>query len=114
MASSLIPINQATIDELQTLKGIGPKRAGRIVRYRLEVSRIDDVYHLANAAGIGVKQANSLSAYVEWHGGKITPAALLTPALTLTGSYLLVFMASERSVLISNRQPSCCTTRPCF
>ncbi|MCH7741037.1 MAG: helix-hairpin-helix domain-containing protein [Proteobacteria bacterium] len=91
MASSLIPINQATIDELQTLKGIGPKRAGRIVRYRLEVSRIDDVYHLANAAGIGVKQANSLSAYVEWHGGKITPAALLAPALTLTGSYLLVF-----------------------
>ena len=91
MASSLIPINQATIDELQALKGIGPKRAGRIVRYRLEVSMINDVYHLATAAGIGVKQANALSTYVEWHGGQFKPAALLAPALLLLGTYLLAF-----------------------
>ncbi|MBQ62176.1 MAG: hypothetical protein CMQ19_08880 [Gammaproteobacteria bacterium] len=60
----MIPINQATIDELQTLKGIGPKRAERILRYRLEVSKIANVYDLATSAGISLKQANTLSTLV--------------------------------------------------
>jgi competence ComEA-like helix-hairpin-helix protein len=91
VASSLIPINQATVKELQALRGIGPKRAGRIVRYREEVSSINNVYELATAAGMGVKQANSLSTSIEWHETQFKAATLLVPSLTFAGSYLLVF-----------------------
>ncbi|MCZ6504031.1 MAG: helix-hairpin-helix domain-containing protein [Gammaproteobacteria bacterium] len=91
MASSLIPINQATVEELQELRGIGPKRAERIVRYRLEVSKIINVYDLATAAGMSLKQANTLSMSLEWHGGQFKSASLVAPTLTFIGSYLLVF-----------------------
>ncbi|MBQ76287.1 MAG: hypothetical protein CMQ20_14870 [Gammaproteobacteria bacterium] len=103
MSSSLIPVNQATIDELQVLKGIGPKRAERILRYRLEVSKIANVYDLATAAGISLKQANTLSTLVAWHGGQFKATSLLAPAVTFIGSYLLViYSVSEISFRLNS------------
>ena len=52
---SRININTATSQELQTLRGIGPALAGRIVEYRQTVGRFSTVDDLTNVKGIGEK-----------------------------------------------------------
>lgn len=52
-ASSLITINEATVQELQVLSHIGPKRAERIVSYRQNVEPIGSERMLAIASGLG-------------------------------------------------------------
>lgn len=49
----IIPINSATIDELQTLPGIGPALAERIIAYREENGPFADVEALDAVSGIG-------------------------------------------------------------
>lgn len=51
---SLISINSATIEELQTLPGIGPALAGRIVEYRKE-HPFQSLEELKDVKGIGDK-----------------------------------------------------------
>jgi competence ComEA-like helix-hairpin-helix protein len=89
-ASSLIPINQATVIDLQSLHGIGPKRAERIVRYREEVSDIGNIHDLATATGMSLKQAGPLSQLVEWASPQPAFRIIATPILTIAGSFLLV------------------------
>ena len=48
-----INVNQASEEELQTLPGIGPTLAGRIVEYRRTVGPFQTVDDLANVKGIG-------------------------------------------------------------
>ena len=50
-----ININTATSQELQTLRGIGPVRAQRIVEYRQRFGRFSTVDDLTNVKGIGEK-----------------------------------------------------------
>ncbi|MCU0499569.1 MAG: ComEA family DNA-binding protein [Anaerolineae bacterium] len=51
--SEIININQATQAELETLPGIGPSLAARIIAYRTENGRITDLDDLDNVSGIG-------------------------------------------------------------
>ncbi|MFI9653016.1 helix-hairpin-helix domain-containing protein [Guyparkeria halopsychrophila] len=54
-AAEPLDINQASVAELETLKGIGPVYAERIVDYRAEQGRFESVDQLADVQGIGDK-----------------------------------------------------------
>ncbi|WP_124061254.1 helix-hairpin-helix domain-containing protein [Gordonibacter sp. Marseille-P4307] len=50
-----VNVNTATVDELQSLNGIGPSLAKRIVAYRTEHGRFSAVDQLTEVPGIGQK-----------------------------------------------------------
>ena len=54
-AAGPVDLNQASVAELVTLKGIGPVYAERIVDYRAEHGRFDSVDQLTEVRGIGAK-----------------------------------------------------------
>lgn len=54
-ADGLLNINTAGSDELQTLKGVGPVTAQRIIDYRNQIGRFDNVDQLLEVKGIGEK-----------------------------------------------------------
>lgn len=51
----LVDINSAGLEELQTLNGVGPAIAQRIIDYRTQVGRFDSVDQLLEVNGIGAK-----------------------------------------------------------
>ncbi len=53
--TSLININQATIDQLASLPGLGAKKAKAIIEYRELNGKFTDVRELVNVKGIGPK-----------------------------------------------------------
>lgn len=59
-APGIININTATSEQLQTLPGIGPVLAGRIIDYRENVSAFDTIGELANVSGIGEKRLEEI------------------------------------------------------
>lgn len=54
-ATTLINLNTATAAELESLPGIGPKVAARIVEYRTKKGSFHKVEELMNVQGIGEK-----------------------------------------------------------
>lgn len=54
-ADGLLNINTAGSNELQTLKGVGPVTAQRIIDYRNQIGRFDNVDQLLEVNGIGEK-----------------------------------------------------------
>ena len=54
-ADGLLNINTAGSNELQTLKGVGPVTAQRIIDYRNQIGRFDNVDQLLKVNGIGEK-----------------------------------------------------------
>ena len=50
-----ININQASVEELTHLKGIGPEYAGRIVEYRDKHGSFEKAEDIMNVSGIGPK-----------------------------------------------------------
>ncbi|CAA0082403.1 ComE operon protein 1 [Zhongshania aliphaticivorans] len=60
-SANAMDINTASAEELQTLKGIGPKRAAAIIRYREENGEIQSPEDLIKVPGVGssIVKANS-------------------------------------------------------
>src|SRR5699024_7842251 len=54
-----INLNMATVDELSTLNGIGPKKAQAIIDYREENGPFQQVEDIMNVTGIGEKTLDS-------------------------------------------------------
>ena len=60
MPSGLVDINTADEEQLQTLPGIGPALAERIVAYREEKGGFQYLYELTDVKGIGSKTFEAL------------------------------------------------------
>ena len=63
--SGLININNATLDELMTLNGIGPAKAQAIIDYRNENGRFSSVNDIINVSGIGEKTLEKIKTYIK-------------------------------------------------
>lgn len=59
-ASMQVNLNTATFEQLQTLPGIGPKKAQAIINYRLEHSGFTALEQITSVPGIGAKLAQKL------------------------------------------------------
>lgn len=55
-----IRLNQATVEDLVTLTGIGPSKAEAIISYRDEAGSFKDVDDLLNVSGIGEKTLEAI------------------------------------------------------
>lgn len=55
VTSSKVNINTATLEELETLDGIGSAIAKRIIEYRTTVSKFSSIEEIKNVSGIGEK-----------------------------------------------------------
>lgn len=60
----LININTATIEQLDSLPGIGPSKAEAIITYRDENGKFNSTDDLEKVPGIGKKTLDSLSEYI--------------------------------------------------
>lgn len=67
-----IDINTATAAELETLKGIGPKKAEAIVKYRTEHGAFQSLDDLVKVPGIGPKTMNDLKDKISVGGAAAT------------------------------------------
>jgi competence protein ComEA len=51
-----VNLNTATIDQLQTLPGIGPAMAKKVLEYRTKVGKFTKIEEILNVKGIGEKR----------------------------------------------------------
>lgn len=59
-SGGLVNINEATLDELDALPGIGPSTAQKILDYRDEYGRFNTIEELMNVSGIGEAKFGSV------------------------------------------------------
>lgn len=99
MASSPIRINEATIDKLQTLLGIGPQRVASIASFRQKVGPIKTIVDLAAAAAINVNTATDIAAQIDWHPGTENNRRCFWPLafITLASLWLLSLGSRQRT-----------------
>lgn len=64
-AGSIVNINKATQTELETLPGIGPSLAGRIISYREENGKFKKVEDIKNVAGIGDSKFENIKDFIK-------------------------------------------------
>ena len=62
--AKVVNVNTATSEELQTIRGIGPAMAGRILEYRKEHGRFDKIEDLTNVRGIGEAKLQKMKTQV--------------------------------------------------
>lgn len=67
-AADQIDLNLASVDQLVTIKGIGPKKAEAIIKYREQRGGFRSVDELDNVPGFGKKTVDKLRAHL-----KVTP-----------------------------------------
>lgn len=59
-----VNINTATVDQLSTLPGVGPKLAARIVEYRTKAGSFRSAQELMNVKGIGEKNFAKIESWL--------------------------------------------------
>jgi len=59
-AGDMVNVNTASIEQLQTIKGIGPKNAAAIVAYRKEHGGFSSLDALTMVKGIGEKKLKKI------------------------------------------------------
>jgi len=64
-ATGLISLNLATVEELQTLPGVGPVLAERIVAHRETVGQYEQIEDLLDVSGIGESKLASIRDLVQ-------------------------------------------------
>lgn len=64
IATGKININTASLEELDTLPGIGPKKAQDIIKYRDTVSPFVTIEDITKVSGIGEKTFEKLKDYI--------------------------------------------------
>ena len=62
--AKVVNVNTAATEELQTLRGVGPAIAARILDYRKEHGRFDKIEDLAKVRGIGEAKLAKMKAQV--------------------------------------------------
>ena len=62
--AKVVNFNTATTEELQTIRGIGPAIAGRILEYRKEHGRFDKIEDMAKVHGIGESKLQRMKTQV--------------------------------------------------
>lgn len=65
MSTGKVNLNRATAAQLQTLSGIGPATAAKIIAYRTEVGPFKTIKELMNVSGIGEKTFQKLEKSLE-------------------------------------------------
>ncbi len=68
--AGLVNLNTATKEELQTLPGVGPAVAQRIVEYRTKFGPFKSVDELLEIKGIGPKKLEKIKPLVTLEAGK--------------------------------------------
>jgi len=63
-AAQSVPLNSATAEQLETLPGVGPVTAGKILAWRAEHGHFSSIEELQEVSGIGPKTFAELKAYV--------------------------------------------------
>ncbi len=64
LVPQLVNINTASAEELETLPGIGPVLAARIIEYRTTQGRIQELEQLVAVSGISARMVEELLPYV--------------------------------------------------
>ena len=59
-----VNINSATVEQLTTLPGVGPKLAARIVEHRQKAGGFKSAQELMNVRGIGEKNFEKIQGYL--------------------------------------------------
>jgi len=73
-ASTTVNLNTATADQLDSLPGVGPAMAARILEYRQKNGGFKKIEELMNIKGIGEKNFLKLKPLVTVTPAKTTPA----------------------------------------
>lgn len=60
-AADTININTATITQLQSIKGVGPKTADKIIKYREQHGQFKKLEELCKIQGIGEKSLKKMA-----------------------------------------------------
>ncbi|MEO6697693.1 MAG: helix-hairpin-helix domain-containing protein [Gammaproteobacteria bacterium] len=72
-AAGLVDLNRATAVQLETIKGIGPKKAAAIIKYREEHGGYRSMDELDNVPGFGKQTIDKLREYLTATDAKLPP-----------------------------------------
>lgn len=64
VSKSKININKATAEELEKISGVGPSLASKIILYREQNGKFEDIEDLKNVSGIGDRKFETIKEYI--------------------------------------------------